>query len=196
MNDWLPTDLPTAFEWGAVVLALCYVWLAARQNIWCWLCAFISSSVYVWLSLKQELPFYAGLSLYYVLMAIYGWYQWFYNKQQEKQAKKLDWWWHLIAIVILAIVSWLLVNYFGQWFDPKFLTLDVSITVFSVFTTVLVAHKVLENWLYWIVINLATMYLFYMKGMHPTALLHGLYIVFAIYGFINWRKPKHSELVS
>ena len=48
------------------------------------------------------------------------------------------------------------------------LTLIALPTCFAVVTTYLVAKKVLENWLYWIVIDAASMYLYYEKGYYPT----------------------------
>jgi nicotinamide mononucleotide transporter len=60
----------------AVVLALAYVWLAARQNIWCWPCAFVSTGIYIWLFWQVSLPFHTLLNVYYLMMAVYGWSKW------------------------------------------------------------------------------------------------------------------------
>jgi nicotinamide mononucleotide transporter len=54
----------------AVVLALAYVWLAARQNIWCWPCAFVSTGIYIWLFWQVSLPFHTLLNVYYLMMAV------------------------------------------------------------------------------------------------------------------------------
>ena len=84
MTDFIPhffeqIAATSLAEWVAVVLALAYVWLAARQNRWCWLCAFISTAIYTWLFWQVTLPFQAILNLYYMMMAGYGYYQW--NRQ-------------------------------------------------------------------------------------------------------------------
>ncbi|MDP5041289.1 MAG: nicotinamide mononucleotide transporter family protein, partial [Paraglaciecola sp.] len=60
----------------AVVLALAYVWLAAKQNIWCWPCALLSTAIYTFVFWEVTLPFHALLNVYYMLMAVYGWLQW------------------------------------------------------------------------------------------------------------------------
>lgn len=193
MSESLVLKLPTLLEWFAVLLAVAYVWLAARQNVWCWLCAFVSTAIYTWLFWQHTLPFQSGLNIYYMLMAIYGWYQWQGSQQQERQVSLWSLTKHIIAIVVLAFTSWGLAKFFSHWFDPKYVYLDVFTTVFSVFTTVLVAHKVLENWLYWIVINSAIAYLTFIKGMHPTALLYLAYIGFAIYGYLKWRTSINDE---
>ena len=71
--------------------------------------------------------------------------------------------------------------------DANYIYLDAFITVFSVFTTVLVAHKVRENWLYWIIINLFAAYLYFAKDLALTGILFLCYTGFAIYGYIQWR---------
>ena len=63
-------------EWVAVVLAIAYVLLAAKQNSWCWLCAFVSTAIYTWLFWQVTLPFQSALNFFYMIMAGYGYYQW------------------------------------------------------------------------------------------------------------------------
>ena len=77
--------------------------------------------------------------------------------------------------------------------DADYLYLDAFITVFSVFTTVLVAHKVLENWLYWMVINSFAAYLYFAKDMHLTGILFIGYLGFAIYGYMSWQSNKTPQ---
>lgn len=197
MSEWQALEhLPKLLEWFAVLLAIAYVWLAARQNVWCWLCAFVSTAIYTWLFWQYTLPFQAGLNIYYMLMAVYGWYQW--NKPQQQDLPVSQWPWvrHVVAIILLSILSYVLATFFADWFTNEVtesLYLDVFTTIFSVFTTVLVAHKVLENWIYWIVINAAIAYLTFGKGMYPTGLLYVAYVGFAVYGYLQWKATSISE---
>lgn len=193
MSDWTLPELPKLIEWFAVLLAIAYVWLAARQNIWCWLCAFVSTAIYTWLFWEYSLPFQSGLNIYYMLMAVYGWYQWRGQQQQELAVSRWSVSRHAIVIVVLCVISVGFVQFFSGWFDVKYLYLDVFTTIFSVFTTVLVAHKVIENWLYWMVINTAIAYLTFLKGMYPTALLYIAYVGFAIYGYLQWQLSAKSK---
>ena len=50
----------------------------------------------------------------------------------------------------------------------------------------MVTRKVLENWLYWIVIDGAAIYLYIDRGMYLTALLFVLYVILVIIGFFQW----------
>jgi nicotinamide mononucleotide transporter len=180
----------SGWEIIAVVLALAYVWLAAKQSIWCWPCALVSTGIYTWLFWQVTLPFQAILNAYYLLMAVYGWLQWNkYLKADEAMVIKV---WsikkHVISLIALSIVSLLLIVFFSGSFDSNHLVLDIVVTVFSVFTTVLVAHKVLENWVYWIFVNSAAVYLYWSNELVLTSALFVIYVAMAVYGYWQWRK--------
>lgn len=180
-------------EAAAVLLALAYVWLAARQNIWCWPCALVSTAIYSYVFWEVTLPFHAVLNAYYMVMAIYGWQQW--QKKNDNNMKTKSWpvKRHAYAIISLTVVSLLLSVGGSSFFDAEYLYLDAFITVFSVFTTVLTAHKICENWLYWIVIDAVAVYLYMAKGLVLTGLLFVIYSVFAIYGYWQWSKNREAE---
>ncbi|MDP5132429.1 MAG: nicotinamide riboside transporter PnuC [Paraglaciecola sp.] len=177
----------------AVVLALAYVWLAAKQNIWCWPCALLSTAIYTFVFWEVTLPFHALLNVYYMLMAVYGWIQW--QKDSDKALDITSWTvkQHIAAVLLLVLISVLLSVLGASIFDSAYLYLDAFITVFSVFTTVLVAKKVRENWLYWIVIDAVAVYLYLAKGLLLTGLLFVIYSVFAIYGYLQWSKSKEKK---
>jgi nicotinamide mononucleotide transporter len=172
----------------AVLLALAYIWLAARQNIWCWPCAFISTGIYIWLFWQVSLPFHTLLNTYYLIMAVYGWIKW--QKIDQTSLKVIVWppTKHLIWIVGLLFISFIMGTLGSSLLDADFIYLDAFVTVFSIFTTILVAHKVLQNWLYWIVINCFASYLYFSKDLVLTGCLFIVYVVFAFYGYQRWRK--------
>jgi nicotinamide mononucleotide transporter len=171
----------------AVALALAYVWLAARQNIWCWPCALVSTGIYTWLFWSVSLPFHTGLNFYYLIMAIYGLIKWRSNPADTFSVQSWSLYRHAICIAGLTLGALILSHFAGTVLDANYIYLDAFITVFSVFTTVLVAHKVRENWLYWIVINLFAAYLYFAKDLALTGILFLCYTGFAVYGFIQWR---------
>jgi nicotinamide mononucleotide transporter len=65
--------------------------------------------------------------------------------------------------------------------------LDTFTTVFAVFATYLVTQKVLENWLYWVVIDAISIYLYIEKGLIPTTVLFIIYVIIAAYGYFKWQ---------
>lgn len=182
-------------EWLAVALALAYVWLAARENMLCWLCAFFSTAIYTWLFWQVTLPFQSLLNAYYMVMAVYGFVKWRANSAQPQSIQVWPLHRHIMLIPACVTLAWCAAHYAGQQFNNDYLLLDAMINVFSVMTTIMVAHKVLENWLYWFVINAASAFLYFNAGLLLTALLFVCYLGFSLYGFIHWRQlrqPAHA----
>ena len=180
----------SSLELIAAVLALSYVWLAARQNIWCWLSALGSSSIYTYIFWQVALPFQSALNFYYVLMAVYGWWNWRHmqSDQLTPVIKHFSAGWHLVAIIALVGISLLMSVYVGQSTQPVYLGyLDAGVAVFSVFTTFLVTQKVLENWVYWFFINVAACYLYASQELYFTTALFVVYVAMSAYGFYAWK---------
>jgi nicotinamide mononucleotide transporter len=127
-------------------------------------------------------------------MAVYGLIKWRDNHTDTFSVQSWPISRHVICIAGLTIGA-LTLSYFATTvLDADYMHLDAFITVFSVFTTVLVAHKVRENWLYWIVINLFAAYLYFAKDLALTGILFLCYTGFAVYGFIQWRiEPVNVE---
>jgi nicotinamide mononucleotide transporter len=187
------TTLPV-MELIAVIASLLYVVLAAKGNIWCWPAAILSTVLYTVIFYDVYLWMDSALQLYYLLMAAYGWFCWRKNNgSNNSQSKTLLYsQWslqrHGIAILALTLLSlvlgWLMANYTPAHFPY----LDSATTVFAVFATYLVTQKVLENWLYFIVIDFVSIYLYIEKSLIPTAALFAAYVVLAAYGYWQWRK--------
>ena len=188
MPEWL--SLVLNWEMVAVLLAVSYPLLAVREKILCWYAAFVSSIIYVALFWQASLPMQALLSVYYVGMAVYGWWNWKFGGAGEDELTIRSWplQQHLtvaVGIVALTAVSgyWLAANTESAW--PY---VDSFLTWASIVTTWMVAHKILENWLYWVVINSASAVLYLDRELYLTALLFAAYVVIVIFGYLSWRK--------
>ncbi len=187
-------------EWVAVVLAVLYLLLAIREDPWCWVSAFFSTAIYVYLFFDINLFMESFLNFYYLIMAVYGWQQWQQASNQNRSTnsvKRIIIWrlkYHFYALLfcsLLIIVSYWLLSRYTQQAYPL---LDSTTTWLAIFTTYLVTQKVLENWLYWIVIDLLSIYLYLEKGLALTSLLFVGYVVLSIIGFFSWK--KHYRLLS
>lgn len=187
----------------AVVLSIAYVVLAARVNPWCWPAAFVSTLLYVYIFYDVYLWMDSLLNVYYLFMAIYGSYCWNKARRCPIAANKLqtlveisEWQvkQHIIAIILLSLASyaigWVMANYTPTHFPY----LDATTSVFAVFATYLITQRVLENWLYWIIIDTVSIYIYIEKGLMPTAFLFVCYTVVAVYGYLNWRLQKDAQL--
>lgn len=173
-------------EWCAVILALGYVWLAAKQNSWCWVCAFSSTAIYTWLFWHVALPFQSALNFFYMVMAVYGYMQWGKQTEQSQGVRSWPIWLHASLVPALLVMALGLSRYAENWFTSEHLWLDASIHVLSMVTTFMVAHKILQNWIYWFVINLASAWLYWQSGLALSACLFAGYVGFSIYGYLSW----------
>ncbi len=183
----------------AVIFSLLYPLLAARQNTLCWPCALISTALYVYLFWEVSLPFQSILNGYYLLMAVYGWVKW-RNGADEDILPVTQWpiWYHVIAIPVLVVFSFALSHLVSFSWLSSDLYLDALVTVFSVYTTYLMVNKILENWLFWIVINSFAAYLYFNNSLMLTGVMFIWYVGMAIYGYKFWLndyKDSESALV-
>jgi len=182
----------------AVVLAIAYLLLAAREHSACWYCAFASSSIFTVIFWDVSLLMESALNVFYVVMAVVGWYEWRYGGRahQGVHIRTLKTWQHgamIIALVIAAgINGWIMASYT----EAAWPYLDAFTTWASVLTTFLVVWKVLENWLYWFVIDGLSIFLYMDRGLTLTALLFAAYVVIVVFGYLHWRRLYQSQAKS
>ena len=184
MLDWV--NLETV----AVVLSIAYLVLAMKENSLCWYCAFFSTGIYVVIFGDVSLYMESGLNGYYMAMAIYGWYQW-QRGGSGNQGVALSVWsarQHLFAIGLIMLATVISGYILTVTTDARLPYIDSFTTWASILTTVMVARKVLENWLYWIVINSVSIFLYLDRELYQTAAMFVLYLVLATIGYFAWRK--------
>ena len=177
-------------EWAAVALAFGYLLLAVRQNAWCWACSIASSGIYLLLFARGGLQMQAALQAFYIGMGIYGWRAWRGGVTAGAEALPVSRWSaarHAIGIALVLAISllngWIIARPDGGLVPY----VDALVAWVSVLATWLVARKVLENWLYWIVIDTVAAALYWSQGFHATAVLFVVYVVIAVRGFFAWR---------
>lgn len=188
------------FEWVnletlAVVLGIGYLLLAMLESSLCWYCAFCSAALYVWISGEVSLYMASALNVYFMAMAIYGWLQWQRGGADKSGVKIIRWTarQHIFGVVIILGASVTSGYLLSSNTAAKLPYLDSFTTWGSVFTTIMVARKVLENWLYWIVINSVFIYLYIDRGLDLTAAMYFLYLVLATIGFLTWKKAYDTQ---
>jgi nicotinamide mononucleotide transporter len=185
----------SGWEITAAMLGVGYILLAAKTSQWCWLFAFISTLIYTILFWEGQLPMQAVLNFYYMGMAIYGFQLWQKHGQVENGLAIITWGWqrHVLFTGIGLLISGLIGYYLITTQSSQQPWLDATVTVFSLMNTWLMARKVLENWLYWIVIDIASAALYFNTAYYATTLLFTIYTILAVSGFISWLKIYKVE---
>lgn len=183
----------------SVLFGILYLLLAMRQNILCWPAALISTGLAVYVFGDVNLVMESALNVYYFAMAIYGWWVWSNTGTDKLQVKStvpiVIWCWQRHALIIALIGG---LTAISGYYVPKFVSsdmpyLDAFTTWAAVIVTYMVTRKVLENWLYWLVINNVALYLFIQKDLYLYALLMLVYFFMAISGLIKWTRAYHAQ---
>lgn len=185
-----------ALEILSVAFALAYLVLAIRQSLWCWPAALISVVLATLVFFDARLYMESALQIFYFAMAIYGWQQWRQGKQDEGPVR-IHWWHarrHVIVISAIVAVSalfgWLL-----GFTNAALPFVDSFTTVAAVVTTYMVARKVMENWIYWLVIDSILVWLYLERGLNWYAALYAFYLVLIVIGFRAWLKDWRGSRV-
>ena len=190
VSAWHDTS---GIELTAAALAVAYLLLAIRQRLSCWLAAFVSSCLYVWVLFTARLYMESVLNAFYAAMAIYGFWQWQHGK--EGGALKVTRWpiarhaSALLAVIALSMVS----SFFLRRFTPAaWPFIDSMVAWSSVFATLLVARKVYENWHWWLVIDSVSLCLYFTRHLYVTTLPFGMYLALIVIGMREWRRSLPS----
>jgi nicotinamide mononucleotide transporter len=188
--------MTSPWELVAALLGLAYLILAVRKSLWCWLAALISSAIYVAVMFGAKLYMQVALNLFYVAMAVYGYWEWRRGRDESGKVATTSWsaTTHCgVAACVLALSglnAWML----SRYSDAASPFLDSFVTWGSVITTWMVARRVIENWLYWIVVDGIAAYLYFRQGLNPTGVLFVVYIGIVIHGYRVWTRDAKPEV--
>ena len=178
----------------AVLFSILYVILVARESIWCWAAAIISVSLYIFICYEAKLYAETGLQFFYLIMGVIGYLFWKESPNKKQLSiKELSIGNHAL-ILFVGIVCTLILGYILTIYtQAKLPLLDSFTTVFSIIATFMVIKKVLENWLYFIAIDLVSIYLYYIRDLQHTAMLFVLYAIIACVGYYNWIRLMEKD---
>ena len=179
----------------AVGLAVAYVLLAVYQRRLCWIAAIASAALYIVIFWQVQLYLEAALQVFYIAMAIYGWFAW--GKVASESGDIIRTWpiqRHLVACATLLTLSLAVGAAMSTFTDAVSPFVDAATTLSALLATWMVASKLLENWLYWIVIDIASVGLYLSRDLTLTAALFAAYVILAGWGYVTWRKQWTTQL--
>jgi nicotinamide mononucleotide transporter len=185
-------------EAAGVLFSVLYLVLAIRESLWCWPAAFLSSALTIFVMFGARLYSEAALNVFYAAMAVYGWYQWRYGGRTTGMRELPITVWplkaHALAIggsvALSSCVGWLM----SRNTEAAFPYLDAFVTVASVVTTYMVARKILENWIYWLVVDSLSLYLYWQRELNLYVGLFALYLVLVVIGLVRWHRDWRAQI--
>ena len=174
------------------VLGLIYIWLEYRAHVALWVLGIIMPALDIILYWQHGLYGDAGMACYYTLAALYGLYVWKFRKTKNlKQELPIS---HMpkrqyLPATVGFFIAWGVVYYILiTWTNSTVPVLDSFTNALSFVGLWALARKYLEQWLFWIVVDVVCCVLYIQKGIPFKAGLYGLYVLIAIAGYYKWKK--------
>lgn len=182
-------------EWVAALAGAVSVYLSARQNIWSWPTAIVNVSLSTLVFYESGLYSAMGLQVVYLLLSIYGWYQWLHGGEQRSQLKvsrasRRAW----AVSGALGIVFWLaLWRYTATLPGVSLPYVDSGLTTLSLVAQWMMTRKIVENWVLWIIADIAYVPMYLFKGLYPFAGLYAVFLVLACVGLVSWLRSYRQD---
>ena len=180
----------------ATTANLVFIILLIREKILCWPFGIAGSLLSIYLFVDARLYSEAFLYLFYALMGVWGWLRW--HRQLEKNNNPIIRWdiaRHLRILLVGSAVALGLgvsVQFFSDAERPLF---DAFTTTFSFIATYMEITKVLEAWGYWLILNLASIWLYQDRNLDIYAVLIGIYSIMSVWGFVTWQRAYRQQPV-
>ena len=185
----------SALEITGFITGVLGVWLTIRRSILCFPIGIINVLIYAYLFQSENVRLYADalLQIIYLILLVYGWMVWDRSKNEKEEIRTVS---ILLAkkLVIIGVLSTIALGVFLSLYTNASLPyLDAILTIISLIAQWMIAKKMIENWLLWIVVNTIYIPLYVYKGLAFTSILYLLFLILAINGWYNWKKVKSNE---
>jgi nicotinamide mononucleotide transporter len=187
-------------EYIAVASGILSVWFSKKENILVYPVGLISTVIYIYLSFTSHLIGEASVNFYYTIMSIYGWYIWTKKDVSQRPvlritfSNKAAWLGHLVFFVVLYIILFFALTLLKKEFYPGVIPWADGFASATAFTGMwLMARKKVESWYWWIATNIASVPLYFVKGLMLTSVYYLVLLVMALFGLAEWKRRANNR---
>jgi nicotinamide mononucleotide transporter len=180
----------SAVETAGALFGVASVFLATRQNVWCWPAGLVNVGLYTVVFWRARLYAGMGLQLVYAAMSVYGWWQWLHGGAgggvlavSRTPPRVLGILLGAGALSGAGLGAWLRLRT-----DAALPFVDAFATAFSLVAQYLATRKRIENWLVWIALDVVYVGMYLERGLYPTTGLYSVFLVLAARGLVQWRR--------
>lgn len=190
------TTLPEAI---AVVAGIVSVWFSRKENIWVYPTGLINTIIYIYLSFKSHLIGEASVNFYYTVMSVYGWWLWARKDAVQnpvvhiKFSNKKEWIQELIFFFAFYVALFFILTFLRPSFPGVIPWADAFASATAYTGMWLMARKKVESWCWWIATNIASIPLYYVKGLAFTSVYYVVLLLMAVAGLIEWMKRAKAN---
>ena len=190
----------TWIEAIAVISGIVSVWYSRKENILVFPTGLLNTTIYIYLSLKGQLLGEASVNLYYTIMSLYGWYLWtrkntsnqefllkITNSNTKERIQQFLFFAGVYALIYFSLV------YLKKSFAPEAIPWADALASASAYTAMwLMAKKKVESWFWWVLTNIASIPLYFIKGYTFTSVQFIVLLILAIAGWIEWSRKANN----
>ncbi len=190
MSDIIILGTPiNPYEAFASILGIIAVFFQIKEKIAFWPLWLITSFIYIFIFFESKLYALMTLQFYYVGNSIYGWYKWQKGvKEDSGKIKTLtpkQWSYVILAAMVMTVIFYFVLD---RYTDSTVPVLDGLVTALSFTASWLLAQKFLQQWLFWIVADSISVYVYFTQGLYPTCLFFTVLTILATIGYFQWKK--------
>lgn len=192
-----------AIEIAGAVIGLVYLFLEYKANVWLWPVGILMSAFYVVIYMTGKFYADAALQVYYIGANAYGLLKWTVSRRRKMPSEvheetelpiistpKRQ----ILPLSLVALGLWMLLYFIlGKYTDSPVPLGDAFTTSLSIVAMWMLSRKYVEQWLLWVVVDVACVALYLWKGLYPTAILYAVYVVVAVLGYFRWRKELRDQ---
>lgn len=166
-----------------------------------WVVGFLTSLVYVFVFFFSKIYADMGLNIYYVAISIYGFWQWTRKRKVETAStveaaptQEAILYRNMTPLLFAGIGSAILALFALLYYalhcftDSPIPAGDAFTTAVGIVATWMLARRIIEHWIFWIIVNCVSVYLYYLRGLYPTMFLYLCYAILAAVGLYTWKK--------
>jgi nicotinamide mononucleotide transporter len=185
----------TWLEYIAVFAGIASVWFSRKEHILVYPVGLINTIVYIYLSFKFHLPGEASVNFYYTVMSIYGWYMWMKKNEQKDTVLHITWsdnrmllYQFLFFAFFYISIYFSLVYLKDNFFEGAIPWADAFASATAFTGMWLMTRKKVESWYWWIATNMASIPLYFVKGLVFTSVYYFILLIMAFFGLQEWKK--------
>lgn len=185
-------------SWLEIIALLFYllsVVFTTMKSVWTWPAGIIGVIAYMLFFIDVKFYADAGLQVIYFVQCIYGWLFWQRNikKYDEFRIRRLSAKNSILTLSFIGLVTALLSYFLQKYTDDKLPFWDSFASVLSLVANWLLARKIFENWILWIISDLLYIGIFYQQGYFISFLFYIIFLALSINGYFAWKKELSPQ---
>ena len=185
--------MDTTIEIFGAIFGFLSVYFTIKQNIWCWYFGLLQVTLYCFVFFTSKLYSDMILHVIYIFLQVFGWYNWKYGGM-NKSTLRVTLLTNATFWIGLTIIATLLVGYMMQTrTDASYPYEDAFIMIASLVAQYLMIKKILQSWMFWIIVDVVAIVIYAYKDLYFTTVLYVLFLVMAIIGYLEWKKAYNEE---